>query len=102
MNKISWMDAAQVFDHWRVVPRTIFFGYCAWIIYVTHYLLVWYTHIPHDERDATASGLVTLLIGFITGLMPWIYRIYSDSSTDWSANQTVQKSTVVSTETVSK
>lgn len=102
MNKTKWLDAALIFDHWRVVPRFILFGYCWWIAYLTNFILAWYMKLPGPERTVEASGLVGVIITAVTGFGPWVYKIYSDSSTDWSANQTVQKSTVVSTETVSK
>ena len=103
MNTQKWLDAAKIFDHWRVVPRLILGVYFGWVVYLTQYLVIWYTHIPMAERDAYTTSLVTLITGFLTGLFPWIYRIYSDASTDWSSQpQSQTTSTLVSqTETVS-
>ena len=97
--KQSWLDAAEVFDHWRVVPRLVLFTYGGWVAHVTDETLLWYQHLPSAERTLEASGLAGAIITAVTGLFPWIYRIYADSATDWS--QQSSKTTVLSsTETV--
>lgn len=100
MNKAPWLDAAQVFDTWRVVPRMILFTYGGWVAHVTDSILAWYQHLPGNERTLEASGLAAGIITAITGLFPWIYRIYSDSANDWSGQQTSKTTLVSSTETV--
>jgi hypothetical protein len=60
--------------------------------------------LPSSERTLEASGLAGAIITVITGLFPWIYKIYSDAATDWSA-QPVRSSTVTvsqSTQTVAQ
>lgn len=99
MNKTRWLDAAQVFDTWRVVPRFILFGYAAWVAYVTDSLLRWYMHLPAAERTLEASGFGATIITAVTGLLPWVYRIYSDAANDWTAQQpTVSKTVSITTE----
>jgi hypothetical protein len=101
--KQAFIDAAQVFDVWRVVPRFVLFGYCYWVAYVTDSTLSWYKHLPPAERTLEASGLAGAIITAVTGLLPWVYRIYSDNATAWDNGQTARTSTMVaSTETINK
>lgn len=103
MNKTPWLDAAHVFDAWRVVPRIVLFSYGAWVAHVTDKTLEWYYHLPGAERTLEASGLAAAIITAITGLFPWVYKIYSDNGVDWFANpQTRQTTVVASTQTVQK
>jgi len=84
MDKAKWIDRAQVFDTWRVVPRFILFGYAAWVAHVTDSILTWYMHLPSAERTLETSGLAGTIIAAVTGLLPWVYRIYSDAANDWT------------------
>ena len=98
MNKAPWIDAAHVFDTWRVVPRMVLFLYGGWVATVTDRTLSWYMHLPSSERTLETSGLAGAIITAVTGLFPWIYKIYSDAATDWSGTAT-QQTTVVSSST---
>jgi len=102
VNKTAWLDAAEVFDHWRVVPRAVLLLYGGWVAHVTDNILSWYQRIPGAERTLEASGLAAGIITAVTGLFPWVYKIYSDAATDWRTSQpTASKTTVVSsTETL--
>jgi hypothetical protein len=103
VNKTRWLDFAQVFDQLRIVPRVTLFGYAAWVIHIIDKTLGWYMNLPTAERTLEASGLATAIISVITGLFPWIYRIYSDNATDWSVQIPSSKTqTVVQTTEVSK
>lgn len=97
MNKTRYLDFAQVFDQLRVVPRLVLFGYGAWVAHVTDSTLTWYMHLPSAERTLEASGLAGAIITAVTGLFPWIYRIYSDAATDWTQVPSSKTSTVVQT-----
>jgi hypothetical protein len=95
-NKIDYLDAAHVFDTWRVVPRFVLFGYGGWVAHTIDRVLTWYMHLPAAERTLEASGMATAVISVVTGLLPWVYRIYSDTATDWSqakASSTITQTT---------
>jgi hypothetical protein len=83
VNKTKWLDAAQIFDQWRIVPRITLFGYAFWVVHVIDKALSWYQTLPMAERTIEATGLTTAIISVITGLFPWVYKIYSDAATDW-------------------
>jgi hypothetical protein len=88
MNKSRILDWAQIFDTWRVVPRTVLFGYAWWVTHITDNTLTWYQHLPAAERTLEASGLAGAIITAVTGLAVWVYKIYSDAATDWSTMPT--------------
>jgi hypothetical protein len=88
VNKTKFLDVAQVFDTWRVVPRAVLFGYAWWVMHVTDNTLSWYQHLPSAERTLEASGLAGAIITAITGMAVWVYRIYADTATDWSPAST--------------
>jgi hypothetical protein len=102
LNKTAILDAAQIFDTWRVVPRCVLFVYGGWVAHITDRTLGWYMHLPSAERTLEASGLAAGIITAVTGLFPWIYRIYADTATDWSNAiptrvQTISSSTMETT-----
>jgi hypothetical protein len=94
-----YLDFAQAFDKARVVPRVIFFGYAFWVMHITHWVLSWYMSLPPAERSLEASGLAGGVVTIITGLFPWIYRIYSDNATDWTPPTGSTKTVVMTKET---
>lgn len=98
MNKLRWFDVAQVFDTWRVVPRVVLFGYATWVIRIIDQTLAWYEHLPAVERTLEASGMATAIISVITGLFPWVYKIYSDNANDWSPQPSRTSISQVTTE----
>jgi len=83
--KRNWLHVAEVFDAWRVVPRVILFGYGVWATHLISGVLGWYEGIPVGERGIESAGLAGGIITAITGLFPWVYRIYSDGGRDWNA-----------------
>jgi hypothetical protein len=101
MNKQVFLDAAEVFDSWRVVPRAILFGYCFWVPHVTDSALMWYQRIPASERGLESAGLVGAIITAVTGMAVWVFKIYTSGGRDWDAQGT-SSSTVVASTTVTK
>lgn len=91
MDKQRYVDFAQVFDQLRVVPRLVLFGYGLWVAHVTDSTLTWYMQLPSAERTLEASGLAGAIITAVTGLFPWIYKIYANTGNDWTAPTTDTK-----------
>lgn len=85
MNKKDWLDAAEVFDAWRVVPRSLLFGYCIWVVLLTNNILLWYQHLPAAERSLETSGFAGVVITAVTGLATWVFSIYTAGGRDWKA-----------------
>lgn len=97
MDKQRYLDFAQVFDQLRVVPRFVLFGYGLWVAHVTDSILNWYMHLPSAERTLEASGLAGAIITAVTGLFPWIYRIYASTANDWTPPTGGTKQTITAT-----
>ena len=97
--KQLWLDAAEVFDSWRVVPRLVLFGYCWWVAHVTDQSLSWYQHIPAGERGIESAGLVGAIITAVTGMAVWVFKIYTDGGRDWTVQPSRTSTVVATTET---
>lgn len=87
MNKHVWLDAAEVFDSWRVVPRLVLGCYGAYVAQTTNAILHWYFNQPATARGTEESAVVIAVVSAVTGFAPWVFRIYSDSGRDWNARQ---------------
>jgi hypothetical protein len=96
VSKAHWLDAAEVFDAWRIVPRLVLFGYCAWLVYVVDFILVWYTHLPASSRGIEASGMASVVITAVTGMGAFVFKVYVSGGRAWDSPQM----TVTSTKTV--
>lgn len=83
-DKQWWLDAAEVFDAWRIAPRVLLFGYWIWVAWIVDRLLSWYMALPADERSMEASGMATFVITAVTGLASWISKIYMHSGRLWT------------------
>ena len=80
------MDAAELFDTWRVIPRIILLGYSYWMARVTDWVIRWYENLPTAERTGQVTAFVTVVLPGIFGLAVWVYKIYADGGRDWSAD----------------
>jgi hypothetical protein len=97
VNKTKYLDFAQVFDQLRIVPRFVLFGYGLWVAHVTDSTLTWYMALPSAERTLEASGLAGAIITAVTGLFPWVYKIYANTGNDWTPSTGSTKQTITST-----
>lgn len=98
MNKQAWLDAAELTDAWRVVPRIILFAYGYWVIYIVDRCLFWYFHQPANERTVQDSGLVGGVITAVTGLLTLVVKFYMASGRSWPTGGVA--STTIATSTV--
>ncbi len=91
-----WIQRAEVFDSWRVVPRMLIFGYCGYAAHVIETVVGWYTHLPLAEQNIQNAGMVTGIITAVTGFGIPIFRIYSENGRDWNAQSPTTETTLVS------
>lgn len=84
MTKQTWLQIAEVIDHLRIFPRLVLGGYAFYVYQVTFFVLQWYSTQPKEARGIEESSVVGVVVTAVTGFAPMIYRIYSDSATDWS------------------
>lgn len=96
---MNWIQGAEIFDAWRVVPRIVLFSYASWLAYVTDKLLTWYMALPVAAQTTQASGFCLGAITAITAIAGFVFKVYSENSRNWDT-QPSRVSTMVSTETV--
>ena len=85
MNKQTWLDGAEVFDSWRVVPRAIVFIYLAFLLWLTVYFAVKFFDITAAERTTQLTAFASLLLTGAYGAFGWIFKIYTAGGRDWDA-----------------
>lgn len=84
MNKHRWLAWAEVFDSWRVIPRVFFAACFTWVVWLTHTLVVWYTHLPKDERGFEASGFGAVVLSAAFAFLKLVFDTYSRHGRDWN------------------
>lgn len=84
MDKQKWIDGAEIFDSWRVVPRLFLFGF--WITTFTFifYFSYWYFHLPANERGYEESGAMTAIIIALLKFGKDVYDTYTQNGRDWN------------------
>lgn len=83
-SKGLWLDWAEVFDAWRVVPRTLLYSNAAWSISVINRTLSWYFHLASADQTAQNAALVGTIITMVTGLFTLSLNFYQNSGRQWS------------------
>ena len=83
--KRRWLNAAEVFDSWRVVPRLIVAVYIAFLIWLTSYFAVAYFGLPAAERNASITAFASVVLTAAFGALAYIVRVYMDNGRDWDA-----------------
>lgn len=83
-DKHTMLNAAEVFDSWRIVPRVFLGATFVWCVYVTDKLIGWYIHLPHAERGIEASGFASVVQVGVLAFLKMVYQTYSDAGRDWN------------------
>lgn len=85
MNKQKWLDAAEIFDSWRVIPRIALFAYGVLVFWSSAYIILWYAHLPGIERTGQVTAFMSMLFPTLIGVSGFVFKIYTDGGRDWSA-----------------
>lgn len=85
MKKQPWLDAAEVFDSWRVVPRVIVFIYLAMLVWLTVYFALKFFAVTPEQRTTQLTAFASVLLTAAYGAFGWIAKIYMDGGRDWDA-----------------
>lgn len=96
---MNWLQRAEVFDAWRVVPRACLFSYLAFAGYQISQVVSWYMHLPFAEQSIQNAGFPTAVSMILTGLGVPIFSIYSNSGRDWNAAQAATVETTTTSKT---
>ena len=92
--KDNLLHAAEVFDTYRVVPRTIIFMACWYVYHFTDMLLFWYTHEPKEGRGIEESTAVTAIIAALAAVLTAAFKFYMDNGRDWTPPPPSTKTTL--------
>jgi hypothetical protein len=84
ITKQGLLDACEVFDAARVVPRTVLYAFGTWVIYIADKTLFWYFHLPYAERSAQDAALVTGTITAVTTVFGMTIKFYNTSGRQWA------------------
>lgn len=98
--KQSWLDGAEIFDAWRVVPRILLFAFAVWFGISTDYLINWYTHLPVIAQTTQASSFCFGVFSAQSAVAGYVFKVYTSGGRSW--DMPASRSTVVATETVTK
>lgn len=82
----AWLEAAEVFDSWRVVPRLIVGAYLALLIWLTWYFTHQYFALAAVERTGALTAFASVVLTSAFGALPFIVKIYMDTGRDWDVS----------------
>jgi hypothetical protein len=83
--KRRWLNAAEVFDSWRVVPRLIVGSYIAFLMWITSYFALSYFGLPPAERGAAVTAFASVVLTAAFGALVYITKLYFDTGRNWDA-----------------
>ncbi len=84
MNKPPWLDAAEVFDSWRVWPRLIIATFLAVYAWAIVYFSMSYFRLPAPERTVAVTAFVSVVLTSLTTALPFMTQIYTSKGRDWN------------------
>ena len=84
VHKAQLLNAAEVFDSWRIVPRVFLGATFGWCVYLTDWLVGWYVHLPHAERGIEASGFASVVQVGVLAFLKMVYAEYARTGRDWN------------------
>lgn len=99
MNKHEWLQRAEVFDSLRIIPRLFLTSCFVWTIYVTQFLLIWYTHLQASERGPEATGFASVAFVAVFGFLKLVFDRYSQHGRDWNGAPQISTTVVSATQT---
>jgi uncharacterized BrkB/YihY/UPF0761 family membrane protein len=85
--KHRWLNAAEVFDSWRVVPRLIIVTYITFLIWLTTYFALKYFSLPATERGAPVTAFASVVLTAAFGALAYIWKLYVDNGRDWNERE---------------
>ena len=99
--KQAWLDACEVFDSARVIPR-LAVAWFFWLVTIVIFkVLNWYLHLtPADEKTIGDGAVVIGVISAVTGMSGVVLKIYVSGGRDWDSQQPYATSTTVRTSTI--
>lgn len=83
-SKHALLNAAEVFDSWRIVPRLFLVLTFWWCVYLTDKLIGWYIALPHAERGLEATGFASVVQAGVLTFLKLVFSDYAKNGRDWN------------------
>lgn len=83
--KALWLDWAEIFDSWRIVPRAVLLSLLHMVVSLGFTLVYWYIHLPDGHRTAADAGAVVSIIGALSTLFGFSLKFYIDNGRMWGS-----------------
>jgi ABC-type transporter Mla maintaining outer membrane lipid asymmetry permease subunit MlaE len=90
--KKKLLDAAEVVDAWRIMPRILVISFMLFTIVTIADLLEWYKALPATERQLEASGFAFGVITALSGLLTAVIKIYQSTGRKWGTGSNKENS----------
>lgn len=84
LSKQIWLDCAEVFDAWRIVPRAIMAAITPMVITLDYTVIYWFIHLPNDHRSASDAGAATGIVTVLSTLFGVALKFYMDNGRKWT------------------
>lgn len=84
VSKQLWLDAAEVFDAWRVVPRAIMAAITHLVLTLDSTVVYWFLHLPNDHRSASDAAAATGIVTVLSTLFGFALKFYIDNGRKWA------------------
>lgn len=84
-SKQLWLDCAEVFDAWRIVPRAIMAAITHLVLTLDATVIYWFIHLPNDHRSASDAGAATGMVTVLSTLFGVALKFYIDNGRKWGA-----------------
>jgi hypothetical protein len=95
--KQLWLDWAEIFDSWRIVPRAIMFMIAHMVVSLDWTIVYWFIHLPNDHRAASDATAACALVGVFSTLFGVALKFYMDNGRQWGTPPATTTDTTVST-----
>ena len=82
--KKSWLNVAEVFDAWRIIPRAVLVSVLAFAGFYIYDISMWYMGLPAIERTAGVSGFAGVTIPALFGLAGKMIDWYLKTGRSWT------------------
>jgi hypothetical protein len=86
-SKQLWLDWAEVFDSWRIVPRAIIFMVAHMVISLDTTTVYWYIHLPAGQRTAADATAACSIVTVLSALFGVALKFYIDNGRKWTADK---------------